>query len=104
MGEKDCVIGEGREGGGREEQPLKRLLGRATLPQAAYVCQPGVRVSPGLIQHASGPRLVINTGVHHGFNGCEEDICPFKRLEVVSKNLREEGKKKCHSEHTGGAA
>ena len=73
-----------------EEQPLRGFMGRAIQPQATYIHQPEVRVFHGLIQHAAGPLLVRNAVICHGLNSREDDICPFKRLEVFSKRLWEE--------------
>ena len=96
----------GREGWS-EEQGLPGLKGRAIQPQAAYIRQPQVRVSRDHVQHAAGQLLFIDVEVCHGVNGCEDDVCPLRRLEVFCKGLWEEGRegaKTCHTECPDGAA
>ena len=86
----------GGRDGGSGEQCLKGLKGRAIQPQAAYVCQPGSRVFHGYVQDDAGCLLVIDSGVSHGLDGHEDDVCSLRRMEVFSKCLQEEGREGRH--------
>lgn len=91
--------------GWREEQGLTGLK-MAVQPQGTYIHQPGVWVSHGHIQHASGHLLVKDAVIFQRPNGLEDDVCPLTRAEISSKGLRQEGRKEGRhaTECPGGAA
>ena len=72
---------------GKAEQGLTGLKGRASQPHDTYLHQPGGWVFHGLVQNAAGTLLLRSAGICHTLDGCEDDICSFKRLEVFSKCL-----------------
>lgn len=42
----------------------------------------------GHVQHAAGLLLVVEAGVSQRFNDHEDDVCPLRRPEVLSKVLQ----------------
>lgn len=74
---------------------MKGLKGRAIQPQAAYIHQPGGRVFNCYVHHEFGPKMLIIFGAvaTHYVKSLEDDGCPLRRLEVLSKWLWKEGRK-----------